>query len=531
MQLRNIERPDLISVLVTLQAMIAEEGSEPDDWDGNEPADIPMDAIPHYLHPEQLSATFVSYSKARADGTDQSDIVLAEIAALAAAGGGSLVFPSSGFGGVPIRIDDRIVLPYVLDGSGAPVQQTIRLIGQGRQSHGRGSGVAFTPDGGTLLDLRWSDADETKAKIVSLGFGFLEISNITFTDTLGGDNPFILHTNTTVHIHDVAARGTKAGTACDQDFIIAGRTNVPAVGDFNVEEDGPFQGYGSVYEKIWVNGIRRAISAGAYFNSAVIRDITSWQKAGNSTGGLIEIDPGTETAQGCYGVSIANVLCEAGAYKYVVKLRKVSRSTVVNVSAYDYSGSATYVSAFYVDTCVGVDISRGYDDLDGVYPYITAAGAANWRDQVGLRSAHSGVNTEDSNELSRRTFWSGLTARSNGGTTGACLKFFRPADATTGNQVAFTNYGRTWGFSEGLGVDLTIDTGTGGSYFNVNAYQHFFKNHTGTVLASIGGGGARFFLANTTAPATPTAGGVLYVESGALKYKGSSGTVTTLGAA
>jgi hypothetical protein len=67
MQLRNIERPDLISVLVTLQAMIAEEGSEPDDWDGNEPADIPMEAIPNYLHPEQLSATF-----ARTAGAAQS---------------------------------------------------------------------------------------------------------------------------------------------------------------------------------------------------------------------------------------------------------------------------------------------------------------------------------------------------------------------------------------------------------------------------------------------------------------------------
>lgn len=37
-------------------------------------------------------------------------------------------------------------------------------------------------------------------------------------------------------------------------------------------------------------------------------------------------------------------------------------------------------------------------------------------------------------------------------------------------------------------------------------------------------------LANATAPtADPTGGGVLYVESGALKYRGSSGTVTTLG--
>ena len=38
-----------------------------------------------------------------------------------------------------------------------------------------------------------------------------------------------------------------------------------------------------------------------------------------------------------------------------------------------------------------------------------------------------------------------------------------------------------------------------------------------------------FFIANrTSVPGTPSGGGVLYVESGALKYKGSSGTVTTI---
>jgi hypothetical protein len=36
------------------------------------------------------------------------------------------------------------------------------------------------------------------------------------------------------------------------------------------------------------------------------------------------------------------------------------------------------------------------------------------------------------------------------------------------------------------------------------------------------------FIANSTEPATPTGGGVLYVDAGALKYKGSSGTVTTI---
>ena len=40
------------------------------------------------------------------------------------------------------------------------------------------------------------------------------------------------------------------------------------------------------------------------------------------------------------------------------------------------------------------------------------------------------------------------------------------------------------------------------------------------------------FIKNSSAtPGTPSGGGYLYVDSGALKYKGSSGTVTTLGAA
>lgn len=48
-----------------------------------------------------------------------------------------------------------------------------------------------------------------------------------------------------------------------------------------------------------------------------------------------------------------------------------------------------------------------------------------------------------------------------------------------------------------------------------------------------GGGGKIIFIANaTTIPSTnPTAGGILYVQSGSLKFRGSSGTITTLGVA
>lgn len=59
------------------------------------------------------------------------------------------------------------------------------------------------------------------------------------------------------------------------------------------------------------------------------------------------------------------------------------------------------------------------------------------------------------------------------------------------------------------------------------------SDNVGLFGASYGGGSGVVFVANaTTVPtANPSGGGVLYVQSGALKYRGSSGTVSTLAAA
>lgn len=74
------------------------------------------------------------------------------------------------------------------------------------------------------------------------------------------------------------------------------------------------------------------------------------------------------------------------------------------------------------------------------------------------------------------------------------------------------------------GGDVTISPGTGTS-----------KNGNIGLGAtpSAGGGALCIFIPNaSTVPTTnPSGGGVLYVQGGALKYRGSSGTVTTLGAA
>lgn len=65
----------------------------------------------------------------------------------------------------------------------------------------------------------------------------------------------------------------------------------------------------------------------------------------------------------------------------------------------------------------------------------------------------------------------------------------------------------------------------------------YAKNNAGAVTTLYAQAG-QFFVGSVVnltnvavAPPTPVAGGVLYVQAGALKYKGSSGTVTTLGPA
>lgn len=60
----------------------------------------------------------------------------------------------------------------------------------------------------------------------------------------------------------------------------------------------------------------------------------------------------------------------------------------------------------------------------------------------------------------------------------------------------------------------------------------FDNGNFGFGTTDFGSGVKVFGIANGTAPsANPTGGGVLYVEAGALKYRGSSGTITTIAAA
>jgi hypothetical protein len=75
---------------------------------------------------------------------------------------------------------------------------------------------------------------------------------------------------------------------------------------------------------------------------------------------------------------------------------------------------------------------------------------------------------------------------------------------------------------------VEVNNGTAGTFRDL-----IVRNLGLNGAVSAGGGVGIAFIANaTTVPTTnPMGGGLLYVEAGALKYRGSSGTVTTLGPA
>jgi hypothetical protein len=119
----------------------------------------------------------------------------------------------------------------------------------------------------------------------------------------------------------------------------------------------------------------------------------------------------------------------------------------------------------------------------------------------------------------------------NGTGTQASLILYNGTDPANSGRFAFNMTSTATQFSSN-----SSGTGTTQPMTFIMAGSQMMEITTGlniglvTTGGSYGGGARVIFIANrTTAPTTnPTGGGLLYVESGALKYRGSSGTVSTL---
>ena len=205
---------------------------------------------------------------------------------------------------------------------------------------------------------------------------------------------------------------------------------------------------------------------------------------------------------------------------------------LANATAVNFGGLLT----IYSDTAAGLFI-RGrttggttFQTQDGTNPLlnITNAGVFSWYDGAGgtrmtLNSTGLGVQATPSAPFTVKTRNSdsvGLRVLQSTGGTGGIQFTDDPVtadwgaiQATSANIIFRSNTilkFQTGGVNDRVTIDSSGNVGVGVSTF-------------GTSAAKVLG------LANATAPTTSPAGmGQLYVEAGALKYRGSSGTVTTL---
>lgn len=155
-------------------------------------------------------------------------------------------------------------------------------------------------------------------------------------------------------------------------------------------------------------------------------------------------------------------------------------------------------------------------------PALIATGPTSSVDTIQIRgtttSSYSSIGLMDNNNTQRGSFgYGGSTAGSYSSTV-----FFNSGSGipmTFGTAATERMRLHSGG---GLSIGTTTDCGIGNAMISGSL-------QLGTANA-LGGGARVIGIANaTTVPTTnPSGGGIIYVEAGALKYRGSSGTITTI---
>jgi hypothetical protein len=299
------------------------------------------DDHPQYVRRDRLWFNVKDYGAVGDGTTDDYAAINAVINAAYAAGGGTVYFPPGTY-----KITSQLVLPN--DGgtgnpNNAPRQPALILRGAGGWATGQEQTGSSTK-GGTVLNLTYSSGTYNNAQLVTRGLGNLVIEDLTFTDTTSTPStPFIMTTNTTLRVSRCAFYGSEYSTPSKDAIVLGGTRKAALNGHSNTYDDAnsAFQGYGTVVERNYFDGIRRALYGRSYCNHTVFRDNFVDKGCGSalSGGACIEFDGSLDAtgtyadADMCTGNIVTGNYLNGLSYKYQVKITQ----GVSNVVAFNGS--------------------------------------------------------------------------------------------------------------------------------------------------------------------------------------------------
>lgn len=430
--------------------------------DGKTPIPVYADPTTHRLLTTTLSnADFnnvynIKDYGAAVDGvTDDTSAVNSAIAAAQAAGGGTIFFPE-GITLISGAISISVTLGHAAPGT-LPYQTPLRFTGIGPSWNGYWTGIGIPPTG-SILDLRFNgDGGTHVAKIDTRGAGFLEMDHLILKSGGTDSFQFFQTTNTTVFIHENVfwGNGTSGGYP-SQDAIRLGGD-----GSGNVQSadaQAIFQGYGSKIQNNFYHKIQKCIVFGAQCNGIEVQNETVSKTCGSAlaTGAPFFFE-GSGPGGGAAGVIIRSGTLEITNYKYAISLDHTSGCLFDAIGVYDDLGYT--VGTCYVDASSYANMAiRGWGDLT----FWNGPGAS---DNTLISGTHS----------ARSNFPRGLIVGSADGKGGV----------NTDSVVNLTSLSTIDVDSRPLGTNLTIDTGTGGSYLNTKAYSNRFYDQAGNLQAEI----------------------------------------------
>jgi hypothetical protein len=296
-------------------------------------------------------------------------------------------------------------------------------------------------------------------------------------------------------------------------FVVASTTNIPNLNASSLN-GATFAAPGAIGSVAASTGAFTTLSAtGAGFNGGFARfestnsgnsiDIKGVNGAGVNDSAFITLRDGTSGRDSFIGLTGDNAPGGAGAIRFATG-GNVVRATITSTGNIGF-GTASPLS-FALQT---LQFDSGTLNTALV---VTAYGASP---AINVRNA-------------------GGTAASPSASSSNPINF---VGATTNDGTNFSNTVSIVGGIESTPASgshptfLSVSTTPSGSTSRAERFRITSAGNIGIGTTDQFGGGVKVVgIANaTTVPASnPTAGGVLYVESGALKYRGSSGTVTTI---